>query len=72
MVGQVTEKVTVGDERRGIRALAPGGPGEAVGEQVDHLDRLTLLVDALRMERHLRVLHYMWRLARRPAGAMRT
>jgi DNA-binding GntR family transcriptional regulator len=27
---------------------------------------------ALEMERHLRVLHYMWRLARHPAGAIRT
>lgn len=27
---------------------------------------------ALEMERHLRVLHYMWRLARRTVGAMRT
>jgi GntR family transcriptional regulator, transcriptional repressor for pyruvate dehydrogenase complex len=27
---------------------------------------------ALEMERHLRVLHYMWRLARRPVGATQT
>ena len=49
MVGQVTEKITVGDERGRIRALAAGGPDEAVGEPVDHLDRLALLVHALRV-----------------------
>jgi hypothetical protein len=45
---RVPEHVAVGDERVGVFALTPGELHEDVPEPVDHLDRLTLLIDALR------------------------
>jgi DNA-binding FadR family transcriptional regulator len=55
-VGRVANGMTVSSRRR-LLAHLQAGDGEGA---------------ALEMERHLRVLHYMWRLARRPVGAMRT
>lgn len=55
-VGQVADGMVISSRRR-LLAHLRAGDGEGA---------------ALEMERHLRVLHYMWRLARRPAGAIRT
>jgi DNA-binding GntR family transcriptional regulator len=54
-VGRVADGMVVSSRRR-LLAYLRAGDGEGA---------------ALEMERHLRVLHYMWRLARRPV-AMRT
>lgn len=55
-VGQVADGMVISSRRR-LLAHLRAGDGEGA---------------ALEMERHLRVLHYMWRLARRPAGTIRT
>lgn len=55
-VGRVADGIIVSSRRR-LLAHLRSGDGEGA---------------ALEMERHLRVLHYMWRLARRPVGATQT
>ncbi len=55
-VGRVADGMVISSRRR-LLAHLRAGDGEGA---------------ALEMERHLRVLHYMWRLARRPAGALGT
>ena len=55
-VGRVADGMVVSSQRR-LLAHLRAGDGEGA---------------ALEMERHLRVLHYMWRLARRPVGATQT
>ena len=55
-VGRVADGMVVSSRRR-LLAHLRAGDGEGA---------------ALEMERHLRVLHYMWRMARRPAGATQT
>ena len=55
-VGRVADGMVVSSRRR-LLAHLRAGDGEGA---------------ALEMERHLRVLHYMWRLARRPVGAAQT
>jgi DNA-binding FadR family transcriptional regulator len=52
-VGRVADGMVVSSRRR-LLAHLHAGDGEGA---------------ALEMERHLRVLHYMWRLTRRPVGA---
>jgi DNA-binding GntR family transcriptional regulator len=52
-VGRVADGMVVSSRRR-LLAHLRAGDGEGA---------------ALEMERHLRVLHYMWRLARRPSGS---
>ena len=55
-VGRVADGMVVSSRRR-LLAYLRAGDGEGA---------------ALEMERHLRGLLYMWRLVRRPAGAIRT
>jgi DNA-binding GntR family transcriptional regulator len=55
-VGRVADGMIISSRRR-LLAHLQAGDGEGA---------------ALEMERHLRVLHFMWRLACRPAGTIRT